>query len=77
MNQLRISLTRFHPGSFDAPKGVTRLTVRVIVTLFQPYNAPKSDTNTMIAHVSDALRQSVTNGRFAAEAKAFRKAFRK
>lgn len=54
-------------------KMVTRLVIRIVVPLFQLCSASKRDKKEVINEVSDALKEAVSDGRFAKEAKAFRK----
>ena len=45
----------------------------IVVPLFQLSNAPKKDKKQVINEVSVALKEAVSDGRFAKDAKAFRK----
>ena len=57
----------------DGGKNITRLIIRIVVPLFQLSNAPKKDKKQVINEVSEALKEAVSDGRFAKDAKAFRK----
>lgn len=55
-------------------ESITRLIVRIIVTLFQLSDARKRDRKEVINEVAHALREAVAGGSFAQEAKALRRA---